>query len=69
MDSIFDILAIIFTAFLLIFVIAGQAHEIKQLKTQLEDKQIELNVCNSTMNLFDSDFDRFCAERFEKMGC
>ena len=69
MDSIFDILAIIFTAFLLIFIIAGQAHDIKKLENKLQDKQIELNICNSTMQLFDKDLDQFCAERFEKMGC
>lgn len=36
---------------------------------QLQDKQIELNICMANMDLFKEDLDAFCAERFEKMGC
>ena len=39
------------------------------MEEQLQDKQIELNICLSSMDLFKEDFDAFCAERFEKMGC
>ena len=39
------------------------------MEEQLQDKEIELNICNATMDLFKEDFDAFCAERFEKMGC
>lgn len=39
------------------------------MEEQLQDKQIELNICNATTDLFKEDFDAFCAERFEKMGC
>ena len=39
------------------------------MEEQLQDKEIELNICNAMMDLFKEDFDAFCAERFEKMGC
>ena len=39
------------------------------MEEQLHDKQIELNICMANMDLFKEDFDAFCAERFEKMGC
>lgn len=39
------------------------------MEEQLHDKQIELNICTSSMDLFKEDFDAFCAEWFEKMGC
>lgn len=59
MDSIFDILAIIFTAFLLLFIIAGQAHEIKDLKYKIDIMQNDVELsCKS-----------YCETEFEKMGC
>lgn len=39
------------------------------MEEQLQDKQIELNICTANMDLFKEDLDAFCAERFEKMGC
>lgn len=59
MNSIFDILAIIFTAFLLLFIIAGQAHEIKDLKYKINVMQNDVELsCKS-----------YCKIEFEKMGC
>ena len=40
-----------------------------KLNEQLHDTQIELNICNSAFDLFESDMQRFCAIEFEKMGC
>ena len=59
MNSIFDILAIIFAAFLLLFVIAGQAREIKDLKHKIYVMQNDVELsCKSN-----------CETEFEKMGC
>jgi hypothetical protein len=61
-----------FIFLLLCFVVAfwlGHAATKAEYEERLQDKQIELNICTSSMDLFKEDFDAFCAERFEKMGC
>lgn len=61
----FIALLIGFTLFFTIGYAAGKA----SMEEQLQDKEIQLNICNATTDLFKEDFDKFCEERFEKMGC
>lgn len=61
-----------FLFLLLCFVITfwlGYAATKFEYEQKLQDKQTQLNICTSSMDLFKEDFDAFCAERFEKMGC
>lgn len=61
-----------FLFLLLCFVVTfwlGHAATKFEYEQKLQDKQTQLNICTSSMDLFKEDFDAFCAERFEKMGC
>jgi len=47
----------------------GRKVEQGMCRDKLRDKQIEVNVCNATIDLFKDDMNKFCEEQFEKMGC
>lgn len=66
-----DFIMYFIVIFGLMFVCFGIGRKVEQsiYREKLQDKQIELNICNATMGLFKEDLDKFCAERFEKMGC
>lgn len=47
----------------------GRCSMEEECKEKIEFAELQQRVCESTFNLFKEDFDQFCTERFEKMGC
>jgi len=58
----------LFICFMVTFWLGYTAGQL-DMEEKLQDKEIELNICNASMDLFKEDFDAFCADRFEKMNC
>lgn len=67
METLFRFITLLL-CFTLMFVF-GYTHGKMKYKEQLQDKQIQLNICNATIDLFKNDMNKFCEEQFEKMGC
>lgn len=67
METLFRFIVLLL-CFTLMFVF-GYTYGKMKYKEQLQDKQIQLNICNATIDLFKNDMNKFCEEQFEKMGC